>query len=139
MSETFVYRLLADLVLLLHAALVVFVVGGLAIIVAGNLLAWRWVNALWFRLAHLGVIAIVVAESWFGLVCPLTSLEMWLRAKAKGGTYVGSFVAHWLRSVLFYEAPAWVFTVVYSLFGLLVVAAWRLFPPRFGRNRHEDF
>lgn len=133
MNDTLPYQLLADAVLALHVAIVLFVVGGLVVVIAGNLLAWRWVNAMWFRLAHLGAIAIVVAQSWFGIICPLTTLEMWLRAKARAETYAGSFVEHWLQRILYYEAPAWVFAVVYTLFGLAVAAAWWYFPPRFRR------
>lgn len=55
------YALLADIVLTLHVAIVAFVVGGLVLVVVGNLRGWRWVNALWFRLAHLGAILFVVA------------------------------------------------------------------------------
>jgi hypothetical protein len=116
-------------VLALHVALVLFVVGALVLVVAGNLLGWRWVNALWFRLAHLATIAVVAAEAWLGIVCPLTTLEMWLRARAKTATYEGSFIEHWLQAVLFWEAPAWVFTVAYSVFALAVAAAWWYFPP----------
>lgn len=130
MNDTLPYQLLADAVLALHVVIVLFVVGGLAVIIAGNLLAWSWVNAMWFRLAHLGAIAIVVAQSWLGAVCPLTTLEMWLRAQARITTYAGSFVEYWLQRILYYEAPTWVFAVVYTLFGLAVVVAWWCFPPR---------
>lgn len=129
MSDGLPYQLLADAVLALHVAIVAFVVGGLVLVVIGNLRNWRWVNALWFRLAHLGAIAVVVAEAWQDVVCPLTTLEMWLRAKAGATTYSGSFIEYWLHRVLYYEAPSWVFALGYSLFGLLVLAAWWYFPP----------
>ncbi|MBP8296161.1 MAG: DUF2784 domain-containing protein [Burkholderiales bacterium] len=128
------WQLLADAVLVLHVAIVVFVVGGLVVIVAGNLAGWRWINALWFRVAHLAAIAIVAAEAWFGAVCPLTTLEMWLRARARATTYSGSFIEHWLQRLLYYDAPPWVFTLAYSLFALAVAAAWWWFPPRSGRR-----
>lgn len=124
------YQLLADAVLVVHVAIVLFVVGGLVLVVVGNLRGWRWVNAWWFRLAHLGTIGVVIAESWLGMVCPLTTLEMWLRSKAQTGTYAGSFIEHWLQALLFWEAQPWVFTAAYSLFGLAVGAAWWYFPPR---------
>jgi hypothetical protein len=129
------YQFLADAVLVLHVALVLFVVGGLVLIIVGNLAAWKWVNALWFRMAHLATIAVVVAEAWLGWVCPLTTLEMWLRAQANGATYSGSFIEHWLQAVLFWQAPPWVFATAYSLFALAVAAAWWYFPPRHGKPR----
>jgi len=129
------YPLLADLVLALHAAIVLFVVGGLALIVAGNLAGWRWVNAWWFRLAHLAAIAVVVAEAWVDIACPLTTLEMWLRAQAGAAPYADGFIAHWLQRLLYYQLPPWVFLLGYSLFGLLVVAAWLVFPPQPRRRR----
>ncbi len=132
----FPYALLADLVLAVHVALVLFVVCGFVAIVVGNLLVWKWVNRLGFRVAHLAAIGIVVAEAWFGIVCPLTSLEMWLRTQARGATYAGGFIEHWLSRILYHDLPAWVFTAVYSLFGLAVAAAWWLFPPR--RPRRGD-
>ena len=120
--------------LALHVAIVVFVIGALVLVVAGNLRHWQWVNRLWFRVAHLAAIAVVVGESWFGLVCPLTTWEMWLRARAGTSTYAGSFIEHWLQRLLYYDAPGWVFTLAYSLFGLLVAATWWYYPPISGRR-----
>jgi hypothetical protein len=123
-------RLLADAVLLLHLAIVLFVVGGLLVIVAGGLRGWPLVRSWAFRLVHLGAIVFVVLQSWLGAVCPLTTLEMWLRAQAAQGTYGTGFIEHWVQRVLFFEAPAWVFTLAYTLFGLAVLAAWWYFPPQ---------
>lgn len=129
------FQLLADLVLTLHVAIVVFVVGGLVLIVVGYPRNWRWAKAAWFRLAHLAAIAVVVSEAWIGMACPLTWLEMWLRAKGRGATYAGSFIEHWLQKLLYYDAPTWVFTLAYSAFGLAVAATWWYFPPQFNRRR----
>ena len=130
MNHTLPYQFLADGVLSVHFAIVLFVVGGLVFIVVGAFRGWRLVGRLWFRLAHLAAIAVVVAQAWFGAVCPLTTLEMWLRAKAQATTYSGSFIEHWLQRLLYYEAPPWVFTLAYSLFGLAVLATWWCFPPK---------
>ena len=128
------YRLLADVVLSVHVAIVLFVVGGLVLVVLGNWWRWRWVNALWFRLLHLAAIAVVVAQTWLGMVCPLTTLEMWLRANARQDTYGGSFVEYWLQRLLYYEAPDWVFTLAYTAFGFATAAVWWRFPPELCRH-----
>ena len=124
------YRLIAGLILVLHAGVVAFVVVGLLLIYIGNWLGWDWVNHLWFRLAHLATIAFVAVQSWFGFTCPLTTLENWLRTQAAVATYSGGFIEHWLQRALFYQAPAWVFVTGYTTFGLLVAATWVWFPPR---------
>ena len=132
------FHLAADAVLVLHFAIVLFVVGGLVLIIVGNLFGWRWVNALWFRLLHLAAIAIVVAEAWLGITCPLTTLEMWLRAQSGAGiaaNYSESFIGHWLQRLLFYSAPPWMFVLAYTVFGALVVAVWFRFPPTFKKRR----
>ena len=130
------YSILADFVLMLHVAVVVFVVGGWVLVVVGNVRGcWHWVNALWFRLLHLAAIAVVVAQTWLGITCPLTTLESWLRLKAGQSSYNAGFIEHWLGQLLFYDAPSWVFTLVYSVFGLLVAASWWTFPP--GRYKHH--
>lgn len=132
-------RLFADGVLVLHVGVVLFVVGGLVLIVAGNLLRWGWVNAWWFRILHLATIGVVVAEAWLGIDCPLTVLEDWLRVRAGGTAYGTGFIEHWMQRLLYHDAPPWVFITGYSAFALLVAGAWWLFPPRRGgstiRNR----
>ena len=134
MNTSQAFQIAADAVLLVHAGIALFVVGGLGCIFIGNRCGWQWVNGRAFRMTHLIAIGIIVAQAWLGAVCPLTHLEMWLRAQAGGVTYAGSFVAHWVQQLLYYDAPPWVFLLAYSLFALAVVAAWRSYPPR---NRRD--
>ena len=129
------YRALADLVLVTHVAFVAFVVFGLILILCGGFCGWGWVRNPWFRAAHLAAIGLVVLQSWFGIVCPLTILERVLRESAGETTYSETFIAHWLHQVLFFQAPMWVFTVCYTLFGLAVVVSWIKFRPRAFRSR----
>lgn len=124
------YAFLADLVLLVHLAVVVVVVGGLFAIVVGNWRGWSWVNSPPWRALHAIAIGIVVFQAWLGQDCPLTVLESWLRHQAGTATPAGGFIERWVHQILFYRAPTWVFTVVYSLFGAVVAAAWWYFPPR---------
>jgi len=124
------YELLADFVLVLHFGIVVFNIGGLVAILLGNRLGWQWVNDWRFRVAHLAAIGYVVAQAWLGRICPLTTIESWLRARAGETGYEASFIEHWVRRLIFYDAPPWMFTAAYTLFGLLVIAAWWRYPPQ---------
>ena len=130
------YLLAADAVLMLHVLFVVFVVVGLVLILAGRLMSWDWVRNWWFRVIHLAAIGVVVLQSWLGVICPLTKLEMYLRGKAGDAMYAGSFVAHWLESILYYRAPAWVFAACYTAFAAIVVLSWVWVRPH--RRRRND-
>lgn len=135
MDRLFVWQLLADAVLTLHFAVVAFVVGGALLVLLGHYRGWRWVRGWWFRLTHLGAIAFVVVQAWWGASCPLTVLEHWLRRQAHSTGYDRSFIEYWVQRLLYYEAPAWVFVLVYSLFGLGVLWLWWRVPPRRGSAR----
>lgn len=121
--------LLADVVLLLHVLFVAFVVLGLLLVLIGGWRHWRWVRNPWFRITHLAAIVFVVGQTWLGMTCPLTTLEMALRAHAGAPTYAGGFIGHWLQVLLYYQAPNWVFAVIYSAFALAVVWSWFKLPP----------
>ena len=130
MDTSTLYLLAADITLFAHVSFVAFVVVGLLLVFLGKAFSWNWVRNRWFRLAHLAAIAIVVAQSWFGIICPLTTLEMSLRSRAGNSVYPGTFMSHWLEEILYYDAPAWVFAVCYTAFALLVIASWFWVPPR---------
>jgi len=124
-----VSALLADVVLVVHFAFVLFVVGGFALILAGAALGWRWIRNRPFRYAHLGAIAFVAAEALAGVACPLTVWEYALRHASTDGP---SFVARWVSRLLYYDFPGWVFTTAYVFFAIAVAVTLWLVPPRSG-------
>ena len=126
------WGLAADALLALHAAIVLFVAGGLAYVWAGHRRGWPGARSRGLRLAHLAAIGIVAAQAWLGRLCPLTTWEMALRERAGQSTYGESFIAHWLGRLLYWDAPGWAFTVAYTLFALAVLATWWARPPRRG-------
>ena len=137
MGDSAGYQLAADLVLGAHFAFVLFVVLGLVLILLGGVLRWRWVTNPLFRLIHVGAIVYVAIQSWLGKICPLTVWEMNLRRHAQEAAYEGSFIGHWLGVLLYWDLPAWVFNVVYSLFALAVLGAWYRVRPR-GFSSRDD-
>ncbi len=118
--------MLADLVLIVHAAFVLFVVGGLLAIWIGAAAKRRWCLNPWFRGLHVAAIGFVVAESLLGYACPLTVWEDTLRG-ANPGT---GFIQRWVGTWLYWDAPGWVFSALYGAFGALVAWTWVRVPPR---------
>jgi polyferredoxin len=123
------HALAADIILVVHFAFVLFVLGGLALIWIGYVAGWQWVRNLWFRALHLAAIVFVAGEALLGVMCPLTVWEDALR----GATHDKGFVARWVHRLMFYSAPEWVFTALYVAFALVVAATLWWVPPR--RNK----
>src|SRR5207237_1418846 len=92
----------------------------------GAALGWQWIRNPWFRYAHLGAIVFVAGEALIGMACPLTVWE----DLARGGVRAESFIGRWVRRLLFYQAPEWVFTAAYVAWALATLATLRLVPPR---------
>lgn len=123
--------LLADIVLIVHFAFVLFVVVGLGAIWLGAWLGWEWARNFWFRVAHLCAIVFVAGEAIAGIWCPLTIWEAELRgARADKG-----FIAQWIHRLLFYDFPPWIFTAAYVLFALVVIASWWFVRPVWSRGK----
>ena len=104
------YRLLADLVVLVHAGFVVFGV-------AGGCLVWRWRALAW---AHVPCALWGAWIEYAGWVCPLTPLENALRARAGLAGYRGGFIEHYLLPLLY---PVGLTRPSQVVLGTLVVAA----------------
>jgi hypothetical protein len=121
--------LIADFLLILHICIVMWVVIPVPLILIGKWRNWPIIHSNWFRFSHLGVIAFVVINTWFGNLCPLTLWENDLRIAAGEHGYSQSFIATGLSHVLYYDLPSWVFTLAYTAFGALVVFLVWWIPP----------
>jgi hypothetical protein len=124
--------LIADVILVVHCAFIAFVVGGQACVLVGRFRDWGWVRNFTFRVCHLLAIGIVVAQAWANQICPLTVWENALREAAGERSYSETFIAHWVGKLVYYDAPPWVFTVAYSVFGALVLFSWVWVRPKRG-------
>jgi Protein of Unknown function (DUF2784) len=122
--------MLADAVLAVHCAIVIFITAGLPLTWIGAALGWSWVRIRWLRALHLGAIALVALESLAGIACPLTVWEAALRNRQPPR----GLIQQWVESALFYDLPGWVFTLGYLVFVAAVVATWLVFPPRSSRR-----
>jgi hypothetical protein len=85
------YRALADLVLVVHLAFVLFVV-------LGGLLALRWPRVAW---VHVPVALYGALIEFAGFVCPLTPLENSLRRRGGEAGYEGGFIEHYVTATLY--------------------------------------
>ena len=90
---TNLYQVLADFVVLLHVAFVVFAI-------LGGLLALRWRWLVWIHLTAAFWAAVV---EFFGWICPLTPLENWLRQNAGEAGYRSDFIARYILPLLYPE------------------------------------
>lgn len=127
--------MLANALLVLHVGIVFFIVAGQAMILIGWAAGWRWTRNVAFRLAHLGTIAVVVAQTWLGQLCPLTLWENELRRDAGAEGYGESFIAYWLARGLYWSVPHWMFVAAYSAFGALVLLTMVAYPA--GKTRRQ--
>ena len=121
------YSLLADAVLLAHAAFVAFVV-------LGGLLVLRWPRLAWI---HVPVVAWGAGIEFAGGICPLTPLENHLRALAHEQGYAGGFVEHYVFGLLYPEGLTREVQIVLGL-GVLAlngaVYAWLWYRRRQARD-----
>lgn len=104
------YKLLADAVVLLHLLWIVFLFIG----------AWWGVRYKAVRLVHIGGLVFAVSMQVFGWYCPLTHLEVWLRAKHNPAlSYSGSFIAHYTERLIYADlSPLLIFIVTVILAGV---------------------
>lgn len=124
----------ADSLLGLHLAYAAFIVLGVAAILVGWRLRWRWVRNPWLRAAHIASMALVAAEAVVGMACPLTVWEFALR----GGTgQPQAFIPRLASRILYYNLPSWLFVLAYLALLAAIIALWLLVRPRALCRKHR--
>lgn len=117
------YRLLADAVLIVHLAFIAFVV-------LGGLLLLRWPRIVWL---HLPAVAWGAWIEFSGGICPLTPLEVGLRARGGEAAYSGGFIEHYVTGLIYPAGLDRTQQVVLGVFVLVLNAgiyAWLLWRRR---------
>jgi Protein of Unknown function (DUF2784) len=116
----------AEAILATHVAIILFNLFGLVALPIGAAYGWRFVHVRWWRLLHLGSLAIVALQAAFGRACLLT---LW-QAEAAGATTPLPLIMGWVDRLIYWPLPLWVFAVLYILvFGYALALLW-LVPPR---------
>jgi hypothetical protein len=139
------YSLLADALTFIHFLYVSFVVVGQLAIMIGWVLRWKWIRNPWFRSIHLAMILIVAVESYYDIICPLTTWELQLRVLAGQlpvdhngsfalGTENFSFVARLVHRLYVFEFLADDLDALYFTFAGVTLATAVLVPPRFRKR-----
>ncbi len=85
------YGVLADLVVVVHLAFVLFAV-------LGGFLVFRWKRCAWIHVPAVLWAALIEFAGW---VCPLTPLENWLRERSGALGYRSGFIEHYILPVLY--------------------------------------
>lgn len=105
-----IYRALADLVLVVHLAFVLFVV-------LGGLLVLKWPRLAWL---HVPTAVWGVLIEYKGWICPLTPLENSFRARGGGAGYSGGFIEHYIQPLLYPAGLTRGTQIVFGSLALLV-------------------
>lgn len=106
-----VYRVLADAVMLVHFAFILFVA-------VGALLAWRWPR---LAFAHLPALAWSAGTVTIGFPCPLTRLEKALDRRADSDVYDGGFIDQYVEDVVY---PGEYSSILRALIAAVVVIGY---------------
>lgn len=124
------YSLLADIILVIHLAYACFVLFGFIGIVIGVWCRWSWIGNFPFRITHLICTVFVPLETLLRMTCPLTTLENYFLKVSGASGYERSFIGNLAGEILFYDAPEWVFAVIYLALAIMVIFYFFRFPPK---------
>lgn len=130
MDERSLTVVLADAVLLLHLAVILFNVFGLVAIPFGAWRGWRFVRVFWWRALHVGLLGAVAIQAVLARVCVLTIWQSDLLRQAGVTASDAPLIQRWVNRLIYWPLPLWVFAAAYVAALALAVALWWKVPPR---------
>ncbi len=120
------YKLLSDVVVAAHFLWILFLIFG----------AFWGVRRRWVKCIHLIALAFALVINIFGLLCPLTYLEVWADSRHDPSvTYTGSFISHYLEELIYLAVPGWallsltIFLCAFNGWYYIRGGNWRKGPP----------
>ena len=123
--------MLADIVLILHFFIVIFITVGFFLIPIGYYYDWNWIKSLKLRLFHCALMFLVTFETLVGITCPLTSIENNLRGMSNSK----SFISFWIEKIIYWDFPTKFFIFLYFIFLGWTLLMWKIYPPKL-KNIH---
>ena len=116
---------MADIVLIIHFCVVFYVSFGLVVLPIGYLFNWSWMRNRKMRLIHVSLMGFITLEAIFGIACPLTQIENYLR----NIKFSESFIVYWITNLIYWDLPTYFFTVLYLFCLLWSLLFWVIYPP----------
>ena len=119
------YRIAADITVLLHFLWIIFLIFG----------AFIGRRYKWGKRIHTGGIIFALVIQFFGWYCPFTYLEIWLRQMHDPSqSYSGSFIIHYVEKIVYIDLHPKVILVLTII--LAVISALLYFPLK-SKKQHE--
>jgi len=115
----------ADLILIGHFCIVLFITFGLLILPFGYLFNLHWTRNRKLRLVHISLMGLITLEALVGITCPLTRIENSLR----NVDHYETFISYWLKQVIYWEVPADFFSILYLTCSYWLLLFWFIHPP----------
>ncbi len=115
----------ANIISVLHFCIFLFITLCCLLIPLGYKLKWNWVKIRKLRLLHVIMMGFITIETILGIVCPLTSLEIFLRDENK----VGNILNKIIHEIMYWDLPASYFIIIYVLCFLYLIFLWIYFKP----------
>ena len=117
--------MIADIVLLIHFTIVIFITFGFFLIPIGYKSHWVWVKNFKLRIFHCGMMLFITLETLLGITCPLTIIENNLRGINKST----SFISYWVNQIIYWNLPSQFFIILYCAVLIWTFLLWKFFPP----------